>query len=595
MILRILFYGFLGLLALILSLIVASQVIRPTHLHDFESIDLYKTSAQQTAPGDTSLLLDFSFDQSLGRDLSDISTLDVHVYPNFLPQIRRYGWYPYRPEDKLIITTSWSAEVARVTVNGEPHPVSDPIELSAANFGEETSIIAETSDGARSANYIFLTLPHTFPPLKSIVINPDEVAPGIITGLQATLNNPTFGQGNFLRSLLYTEGLFGTLAQLRKTRLQPFDDFTTGTIGIDLDYENRIYLPFVSFALDKFGAPLKYNNIAPRTIFLPITTSRDEGLLPEKGFIFKENVMNSDDNFAEAITRSFVSPKGEASKTEIPRHIPQFDDGHHIDVTEWETIQNLFYRIHPAGTVLRNGDVLDVNVTSTYLVELDRDGKVVWEWDSIDHFPPRQAITYLPKDRYDEWDYFHTNGVRFAPGNNELIISARHMRAITNIKYPSGDINWVLADPASPLNQFTYIDDPLGGIATLHAAIMRDDELLVFDNGHYPTPEWEEGSFIYDAPIETRHDYTRVVSYRLDLDAMTATYQREWTYPKRLVRTAGYLMFASNGDRGENLLVSWGSGGAFTEYSPDNQLVMATDTGGLTYRFYKTNIDHWVN
>ena len=72
----------------------------------------------------------------------------------------------------------------------------------------------------------------------------------------------------------------------------------------------------------------------------------------------------------------------------------------------------------------------------------------------------------------------------------------------------------------------------------------------------------------------------------------TATYQREWTYPERLVRTAGYLMFVPNGDA-ENLLISWGSGGAFTEYNPDNRLILSTDTGGMTYRFYKIDIDHW--
>ena len=74
----------------------------------------------------------------------------------------------------------------------------------------------------------------------------------------------------------------------------------------------------------------------------------------------------------------------------------------------------------------------------------------------------------------------------------------------------------------------------------------------------------------------------------------TATYQREWTYPERLVRTAGYLMFVTNGDA-ENLLISWGSGGAFTEYNPDNRLILSTDTGGMTYRFYKIDIDHWMD
>ena len=35
--------------------------------------------------------------------------------------------------------------------------------------------------------------------------------------------------------------------------------------------------------------------------------------------------------------------------------------------------------------------------------------------------------------------------------------------------------------------------------------------------------------------LKTRHTYTRVVAYKIDAEAMTATYQREWTYPEQLV------------------------------------------------------------
>lgn len=582
------------ILASLIGLLVASQTLKPGDLHDFESADFYQSSAKQTSPGDSELLRDLTFDQTLSGDLSDLTALDVHVYPNFIPQVRRYAWYPYRRSDRLVISPNWSDEVASVTLDGEAISLTQPIELSAKNHGQEVQLTAVAADGVRTANYVILTMPHNFPPLKTQIEAPDEVAPGIITGLQAAPNNPTYSRLKQVRMLLYTQGIRGTLAAMRKSRLQPFDDFTAADLGASLDFEHREYLPFVSFVLDKYGTPLKYTTSSARTIFLPVTTSGEGGLLPEKGFLYKEVVMDADDNFAEAITRSFIAPVGEDTRIEIPRHLDQFDDGHHIAMTPWDTVQNLFYRIHPAGTTLANGEVLDVNVTSTYLYELDRDGNVTWEWDSIDHFPPSEETSYLPKDRYAEWDYFHTNGIRFAPGDQELIISARHLRAIANVDYASGDVNWVLADPASPLNEFTYIDDPLGGIGTLHAAIMRDDELLIFDNGHYETPEYRDGSYIYGAPIETRHDYTRVVSYKLDVVEKTATYQREWTYPERLVRTAGYLMFVPNGDA-ENLLISWGSGGAFTEYNPDNRLILSTDTGGMTYRFYKIDIDHWMD
>lgn len=106
---RIILYSALGLVVLIGALLVASQVIRPSDLHDFESSDLYKTSAAQTYSGDKGLLLDLGFDQVLGDDLVGSQGLDIHVYPNFLPQIRRYAWYPYRGSDSLTITPSWGA------------------------------------------------------------------------------------------------------------------------------------------------------------------------------------------------------------------------------------------------------------------------------------------------------------------------------------------------------------------------------------------------------------------------------------------------------------------------------------------------------
>ncbi len=601
--LRIAGFTIVGVLVLVAAVLGSALLIKPGDLHDFESGDFYKTSAAQTDPGDTELLESLAYDQTLGGDLSAATGLDLHVYPNFLPQVRRYAWYPYRSDDTLTITPTWSSDVANVLVNGEAHALDAPITLDASAHGTEIAITATNADGSRRANYAILTMPYNFPPLRTKITDPSQVAPGVITGMQAAPNNATYSRRKVIHALLYTQGIGGTFKMLAKARKQPFDDFIGVPLERNLDFENREYLPFVNFVLDKYGTPLKYNNYAARTIFLPFTTEDDDGLLPQHGFAYKEIVMNDDAHFAEAISRSFIAPKGEATRTEVPRHLDQFDDGHHITVTPHGTLQNLFYRIHPKGTVIKNGDTLDVNVTSTYLFELNDEGEITWEWDSIDHFPPSTTGSYLPSDRYSEWDYFHTNGVRFAPGGKQLLVSARYLRSVANVEYPSGEVNWVLGDPAGAINQFTYVDDPLGGVSSLHAAVMRgEDEVLVFDNGHYPTPEFKEGTYIYGAPIETRHDYTRVVSYKLDLEAMTATYQREWTYPEFMVRTAGYLMFVPREETGEdgetetteNLLISWGSGGAFTEYNADDELIVSTDTGGMTYRFYKFDLDHWM-
>ncbi len=366
---RIIGFTIGGIVTLIAVFLISSQVIRPADLHDFQSADFYKTSAEQSSPGDTGLLQSLDFKQTLSGDLSGLSSLDVHVYPNFLPQIRRYAWYPYRSSDQLTVTPSWASQVSAVSVDGKSHDVNTPLVLDAEDHGREVRISAKNADGSRSADYVILVMPHTFPPLRTQVSSAEEVAPGIITGMQAIPGNPTFSPLRQLRLLLYVNGISGTMKTLRKANQQPFDDFLAADLAGNLDFEHREYLSYVNFVLDKFGTPLKYNNDAPRMITLPVTTSKNEGLLPKQGFIYKKMAMDTDENFAEAITRSFVIGKDETEAVEIPRHIDQFDDGHHIDVTPWETIQNLFYRVHPAGTPLKSGGQLDVDV----LVRLDDD------------------------------------------------------------------------------------------------------------------------------------------------------------------------------------------------------------------------------
>ncbi|MEM7493934.1 MAG: cadherin-like beta sandwich domain-containing protein, partial [Pseudomonadota bacterium] len=187
---------------LLIGALAASQVVKPSDWHDFESEDFYKTSAAQTDPGDTTLLQNLSFSQALGGELTDFTTLDLHVYPNFLPQIRRYAWYPYRRTDQLTISPTWSGDVAKVTLNGAPVSLSDPILVSAENIGQEVRLEAFTPDDERRASYVVLIMPHNFPPLKTRVNAADDVAPGIITGVQAAPNNPTYSRLKQVRMLL---------------------------------------------------------------------------------------------------------------------------------------------------------------------------------------------------------------------------------------------------------------------------------------------------------------------------------------------------------------------------------------------------------
>ena len=127
----------------------------------------------------------WEFDQILGDDLAGSQALDVHVYPNFLPQIRRYAWYPYRESDKLYDQPVLGDDVAEVTLDDAPLPLTTVIELSAQDHGKEFVLEAKSADGDRAASYVILVMPHTFPPLKTQISSAEDVAPGIITGMQA--------------------------------------------------------------------------------------------------------------------------------------------------------------------------------------------------------------------------------------------------------------------------------------------------------------------------------------------------------------------------------------------------------------------------
>ena len=88
------------------------------------------------------------------------------------------------------VTPSWDSQVTSVTLGGEPLSSSAPFELSARGHGREVALSAQTAAGSRSANYVMLVMPHTFPPLKTQISSADEVAAGIIAGLQSEKTRP---------------------------------------------------------------------------------------------------------------------------------------------------------------------------------------------------------------------------------------------------------------------------------------------------------------------------------------------------------------------------------------------------------------------
>jgi hypothetical protein len=132
---------------------------------------------------------------------------------------------------------------------------------------------------------------------------------------------------------------------------------------------------------------------------------------------------------------------------------------------------------------LRNGNYLilahDGHGHADYLLEVDREGAVVWEWWIKDHseaFPGwdydstdpshSNSICELPANRwYDEGDE------RFTPGN--ILVSARNLNTIFIIDKASGDVVWTYSKGLDGQHEAVMLEPGLRGPGLI----------MVFNNG----------------------------------------------------------------------------------------------------------------
>lgn len=206
-----------------------------------------------------------------------------------------------------------------------------------------------------------------------------------------------------------------------------------------------------------------------------------------------------------------------------------------------------------------------------YFQELDIEtGEVLFQWHSIDHFPPNMTMEVQnnclidPRARFagcgdDEdsaFDYFHLNSIwKDSLGN--YLISARNIWGISYIDGKTGDVLWTLG--AGQANDF---EDLSGGLALdfawqHHARWVEEGKILSFFDNHYHRigdPYGPSGGRV------------------LELDTTNRTVQLRHLYehPNRIrPESQGNMQRLDNG----NYMVGWGSSGAFTEFAADGEVL----------------------
>jgi hypothetical protein len=193
-------------------------------------------------------------------------------------------------------------------------------------------------------------------------------------------------------------------------------------------------------------------------------------------------------------------------------------------------------------------DGADSVLVAHQLLRVTQDGRTQMVFNAWDHFGLSDRIER--PDLPVAPDIDHPNSVDLDTAGN-LIVSWRNMAAVTKIDALTGAVLWQLGGAK---NQFTILNDPLGGFSGQHSiSITPSGTLLIFDNGER------------HAPSESR-----VVEYRLDVANRTATLV--WQFRHAPVIFSGSQSSAQRLANG-NTLAAYTSTGTLVELAPDGTIL----------------------
>ena len=256
------------------------------------------------------------------------------------------------------------------------------------------------------------------------------------------------------------------------------------------------------------------------------------------------------------------------------------------------------------------------------LIEIDREGNILWEWSVIDHFnefgfteEQKNAMYRDPTMRpTGQGDLFHINCAsyvgpnhwydegdeRFNPEN--IIMDSRECNIMFIVSHETGEIVWQVGPDFTKTLELRIFGTIVGPHHThmIPKGLPGEGHIMVYDNGGWAG---------YGAPNQfsktglkvTRRDGSRVIEFDPttleivweckgeEIGATDAPFTTHYFYSP-LTSDAQRL---PNG----NTFICEGTSGRFMEFTPDNELVWEYNYprlgSGLIYRAYRIPYD-WV-
>ena len=183
------------------------------------------------------------------------------------------------------------------------------------------------------------------------------------------------------------------------------------------------------------------------------------------------------------------------------------------------------------GNLLVLTDDLESDTVEDMCVLIDRNtGEILKTWDYKKFLNPE---TVSHSGSWSEEDWFHNNAVWYDKNTNSLTFSGRHIDSMVNIDFDSGELNWIIGDPAGwPQDMvdkyfFKPVGNNFGWQYEQHANVITPNgDVMCFDNHHYGCKQVDRDT----KNLAAKDNYSRGVRYRINTEDMTI--EQVWEYGK---------------------------------------------------------------
>lgn len=168
----------------------------------------------------------------------------------------------------------------------------------------------------------------------------------------------------------------------------------------------------------------------------------------------------------------------------------------------------------------------DTWVMGDKVIEFEKNGKVIWEWDSFEYLDPYRVgfaafNSYWHMRGYpDHVDWTHGNGVTYDKRDDSMIVSLRHQAAFIKVDRKTKEIKWILGPHVGWNEELSKkLLTPKGDNFRWpwyghNPRVTEEGNVVLYDNGLFQ-------AFPPDKPAEVDTLFSRGVEFKIDEENMT--------------------------------------------------------------------------